>query len=209
MRRLSWTPAAVAGLLALVALLYVAVASFAFAPASYPHEGVYGEMADGMIAYLRGDAEGLDDALFTERERLHMDDVHGLFAGGRRLAIGCAVGAAVLAMASLVWGGRRAVGRGALIGMATFAALVAFMGIWAAIDFTGWFVTMHELVFTNDLWLLNPAESLLINMLPETFFSSAVRTIVVRFVILATVLGLVAALLGRDWRRRESDGISE
>jgi uncharacterized membrane protein len=30
---------------------------------------------------------------------------------------------------------------------------------------------MHELTFSNDLWLLNPQEDLLIQLMPESFFS--------------------------------------
>ncbi len=39
-------------------------------------------------------------------------------------------------------------------------------------DFDALFIRFHQLVFTNDLWLLDPATDALIRMLPEPFFES-------------------------------------
>ena len=53
-------------------------------------------------------------------------------------------------------------------GAATALAIGSF-SILISQDFTSAFTLFHELSFTNDLWLLNPAEDLLINLLPEAF----------------------------------------
>ena len=42
--------------------------------------------------------------------------------------------------------------------------------IWAAIHFDSFFVTFHRIAFRNTLWVLNPRESLLIRLMPETLF---------------------------------------
>ncbi len=60
------------------------------------------------------------------------------------------------------------------------------MAIWAAADFSTFWVSFHELFFTNDLWLLDPAKSVLINMVPAQFFYDLVMRIV----------GLVGVFLG-------------
>lgn len=207
-KKLSVALGAAAGLALAIVLLYLAVISFAFAKDNYPQEGQYADMADAMIVYLQGDTDDLPDTLFTERERLHMVDVQGLFAGARALATWLAWGGLALCAAAWLAGGRRALGKGLLIGLAVFLAFIACMGLWALIDFTGWFTAMHELVFTNDLWLLDPAESALINMLPETFFSSAVATIALRFALGLAVLALAAVALLRFVPRRRDYGIS-
>lgn len=206
MLRKKWgfVPAIPAGLCVLIALLYMAVISFAFSPTAYPQEMPYGEMADELTAYLSGHADALSDSLFTQRERLHMEDVLALFEGGARIARACLWAGAALALSALLLGGRRRLGRGLLYGCAAFALLVAALGLWALLDFEGWFTRMHEMVFTNDLWLLDPAESMLIRMLPLDFFIQAVKTIVFRFLIGQMVfIGLaVACTLPR--RKKES-----
>jgi integral membrane protein (TIGR01906 family) len=48
--------------------------------------------------------------------------------------------------------------------------IVAIAGILVTVDFSKYFVVFHELVFSNDLWLLDPRTDVLIQMLPESFF---------------------------------------
>lgn len=50
--------------------------------------------------------------------------------------------------------------------------LFAFLGIWAAIDFNSLFHTLHVVSFSNDLYFLDPTDSLII-MFPEEFFRDA------------------------------------
>ncbi|MDR0897015.1 MAG: TIGR01906 family membrane protein [Oscillospiraceae bacterium] len=189
--------AALAAVFLLLFSLYAAIASFTFDAAQYPTDAPFGEMAAELIAYLKGERAALSDTLFTERERLHMIDVAALFAGGRRIALGALCGAVAL-LALAAWrGGRKAIGQGVLIGIGAFMGLVAFIGLWALIDFDGWFTAMHQIVFTNDLWLLDPADSMLIQMLPIEFFMKAVRVIALRFLALLGLLALVAWLLNR------------
>ncbi|MDL2317640.1 DUF1461 domain-containing protein [Eubacteriales bacterium OttesenSCG-928-A19] len=203
MKRLGVIAGSAAGLLLLVALLYLAVASFALRAESYPQTPPFDGMADALVRYLSGDASSLPDTLFTERERLHMVDVLGLFMGAKRLAIGCAC--AGLALAALAWflGGLRRLGTGLLLGMAAFGVLALCVGLWAAIDFNGWFTAMHLIAFDNDLWLLDPAESMLIRMLPLSFFIDAVKTVALRFGLGALLLLLAALLLRRFGGKKE------
>ena len=53
--------------------------------------------------------------------------------------------------------------------------------IWILADFTGFWTTFHQLFFTNDLWLLNPATDRMINLFPEAFFSHLVIRILLWF----------------------------
>jgi integral membrane protein (TIGR01906 family) len=39
------------------------------------------------------------------------------------------------------------------------------------IDFYKYFTIFHEIFFTNDLWLLDPATDRLINIFPQDFFT--------------------------------------
>ncbi len=188
----------IAGFLVMIVLLYAAVLLFALLPANYPQQPPYDAMAQELTAYLSGRSNELSD-LFTERERLHMVDVQGLFRGGFTIALTCFAGA----LAALVFYRRyQAAGAlpGYLLGCGLFFAALLAMGLWALIDFSGWFTTMHTLVFTNDLWLLDPADSMLIRMLPQNFFSDAVVKIASAFVCLAAWATAGPALVA--WARK-------
>lgn len=195
-------PAALAGFLLLVALLYLTVATFALRAETYPQTPPFDEMARALTDYLSERAGGLPSDLFTAQERLHMVDVLGLFQGARRIAYACFFGALPLLFLSRLLGGRRKMGAGLLIGIALFAGVSLFLGVWALIDFDGWFTAMHEMAFTNDLWLLDPAESMLIRMLPLDFFIRAVRTVAIRFGVGTACLSVLAVLCQRPRRQR-------
>ena len=65
---------------------------------------------------------------------------------------------------------RRWVRRAAWIApLALAIPLGAFAG-WAAVDFDSAFNFFHEMLFTNDLWLLDPRTDLLIRICPQSMF---------------------------------------
>ena len=81
--------------------------------------------------------------------------------------------------------------------------LVAVLGIWAAVDFSSAFTFFHELLFTNDLWLLDPQTDLLIRICPSSMFAS----MGLRIGLYATgaLLGfpLLVTILNRIFERRK------
>lgn len=58
-------------------------------------------------------------------------------------------------------------------------------------DFNKYFTYFHLIFFSNDLWQLDPRTDLMIQMLPENFFSSMALNIVITFLI---TLGLVQVI---------------
>ena len=120
--------------------------------------------------------DGVRMQMFTdETEVAHMVDVQALFllmiSVRNGLAIAsmlCLVAAFALrlpladAMKKLMWG----LGIGLLIPI--------LCGVLAVVDFNWFWTQFHHVFFTNDLWLLNPATSVLIQMVPEAFFSAIV-----------------------------------
>lgn len=184
--------AAASAFLLLIACLYVCIASFAFNPDVYSQQPPFDRMAQETAAYLRGSRDALSESLFGLQERLHMADVRNLFLFGKRIAI---VSGALSAL-GLAFGFRER--RSFLLGVAAFVVLLGAAAVWAAVDFTGWFTAMHRLVFSNDLWLFDQS-SPLIQMMPETFFISAVKQIGGRLAL--CVCG--AALLGLTLCKRK------
>jgi integral membrane protein (TIGR01906 family) len=64
------------------------------------------------------------------------------------------------------------------------------------VNFDGLFEKFHELLFTNDLWLLNEKEDILLKLMPEAFFESYGKLLLKRIfpVALCLVMGCFAVM---------------
>ena len=160
------------------------------------------EVTDEMMAYLRGNRDDLhvrttmggeEREFFTEREIAHMADVRGLFLAAIALRRIClvfilaAVGVIVLTKGKL----RQVLPKTIFAGTLLFFGTAAVLGLIISTDFTRYFILFHHIFFTNDLWMLDPAVDMLINIVPEPFFIDTAARILVTFGILAAaVLGV-------------------
>lgn len=146
-----------------------------------------------LLDYLRGDVESIDvevtidgttQQAFNAKERAHMIDVRALYQHAMAVRWG-ALGIGILSTIALAYLRRRSIladlSRGFLIVSFLFILFLLLLGIWILADFTGFWTTFHQLFFTNDLWLLNPASDLMINLFPEAFFSHLVTRILLWF----------------------------
>lgn len=141
---------------------------------------------DGRLAdYLAGDAKALYDGedvveatidgavrpAFDERELAHLFDCYDLFALLRKVRTRL-IPWAVLLIAGGAWllGERKRIRRCALLSPLVLLVPLGAFGIWAAVDFDGAFTFFHRLLFSNDLWLLDPGTELLIRICPESMF---------------------------------------
>ena len=203
MKGLRWIAGGAASVAAVVILLISG-----FQAAMYADFGVYEreyikyqvlreldmEMEDAMyvtremMAYLKGDrerlsvvttVEGTEQDFFNEQDRLHMDDVQGLFLGGLALRRGAfaVLAAALVFLAAAcrkeMW---RTLARSFQVVLGILAALILFLGIAMARNFNAVFTKFHEIFFDNDLWIFDPAEDYMIRMLPEgLFFDMVIR----------------------------------
>lgn len=203
MKGLRWIAGGAASVAAVVILLISG-----FQAAMYADFGVYEreytkyqvlreldmEMEDAMyvtremMAYLKGDrerlsvvttVEGTEQDFFNEQDRLHMDDVQGLFLGGLALRRGAfaVLAAALVFLAAAcrkeMW---RILARSFQAVLGILTALILFLGIAMARNFNAVFTKFHEIFFDNDLWIFDPAEDYMIRMLPEgLFFDMVIR----------------------------------
>lgn len=165
-----------------------------------------------IVRYFEDDADtlrilvftgGQETALFSEDETLHMEDVKGLMRTifrANEVALGFVL---AYVAATVLWAGERsgrhlaketlaAVGVGALVGVV--------IGIVALVGFDGAWNQLHEVLFTNDLWLLDPRTDRLIQMFPETFWAEA--TFIVVGMALAEAVVLVGGAGGYLWFTR-------
>ena len=178
-------------------------------------EATLGKIGDMLVDYLngaRGDlnmiaaVHGAEQRVFNEREAAHMADVKALFALERRVAAACfGLGIALLAAGLIGKGWARRMKRAGLTGQIFWLALLLFAAVWASVDFDGAFRRFHGLLFSNDLWLLNPETDLMIRMLPERFFMQvalrAAEWMLAGQLLLAALWGLPVHLARRAARK--------
>ncbi len=160
------------------------------------------ERLDGMLAdYLSGDGAALDDSPFNERELAHMRDVLALFDLARTVRNVLLV-AAVALLAAGLWlsRGRRLLAM-CLTGLGALLVPLGAFAVWAAVDFSSAFTFFHEVLFTNDLWLLDPETDMLLRLLPEQFFADFAGTIAARALayMAAVPLGIFGVKFGRKF----------
>ncbi|MEY8491793.1 TIGR01906 family membrane protein [Lachnospiraceae bacterium 29-91] len=170
-----------------------------------------------MMAYLKGDrerlsvvttVEGKEQDFFNEQDRLHMEDVQGLFLGGlamRRWAFAVLAAALVILAAVCrkeMW---KTLAGSFQAALGILAALILFLGIAMARNFNAVFTKFHEIFFDNDLWIFDPAEDYMIRMLPEGLFFDMVIRIGGYFLTGLTVL-LILSIVYTVRSRKAGDG---
>lgn len=143
----------------------------------------YGTCAANIAAYLNHQTDAVPHPndksrpLFSEDEMLHLSDVRGLVSGLK--AMRWAGGGLALAGIALAWLLNRkednnslmpAVWQGFAWASGVLFTLAAGLCIWALIDFESLFLSFHRIAFSNDLWLMDPKEDLMIALMPEQFF---------------------------------------
>ena len=137
---------------------------------------------DGCLAdYLGGDPQALDglavsvfgelQPAFNGRETLHMEDCFKLFVLLRRVLAGAAVLAVLMVgLGAYLLRDRRRIRLAAWLALPVLLIPLGIFALWAVQDFNAAFTFFHEMLFTNDLWLLDPDTDLLIRICPSGMF---------------------------------------
>ena len=171
-------------------------------------------VTDEMMDYLRGGREDLhvtttmggeQREFFNEREIAHMEDVQVLFLKAlsiRRVCLILGAGLLILMAATKARMGR-VLPPSLCMATGLFFALITVLGLIISTDFTKYFIMFHHIFFSNDLWILDPATDMLINIVPEGFFMDTAARIALLFGSLSLILFGVCLLLTIRNRRKE------
>lgn len=162
---------------------------------------IKGERSDLKI---QANIKGEERQVFNQREIDHMVDVQKLFVNGFWLrSIGIVILILLLGILFYLTGPKfpKYWAGGYLVGAAIFIVLLGAIGIAISRDFLWFWDNFHYLIFTNDLWILNPETDVLIQMVPEKFFFDLVIRIIASF---AAVIMILAVLSGMLLRARKS-----
>ena len=162
-------------------------------------------MMGELMDYLHGDREDLENIVvdvegqhrdfFSEREKIHMADCKVLFDTGYNIRFICTIIFLAAALGLIIT--KQFDFRGFIKSAALLVAVAA------SINFNACFVIFHKLFFNNDLWLLDPAEDLVINILVEPFFADmAIKIAIYCAFVLAVLIASGAGIYITDKKRR-------
>ena len=166
-----------------------------------------------MMEHLRGNrdnlnievtADGARQEFYNAREKAHLKDVRNIVLKAYRLKLI----AALICLISLIyiiihckrhqsaWLSIRKIFVATCI--ITNAVLLLVVGI-VAVNFDKAFTIFHKVLFANNYWRLNPSESDLINLLPQSFFEQTALVICgIYFVIISVAVALALKLRPRS-----------
>lgn len=132
--------------------------------------------------------------VFDERETLHMVDVKNLYWKAWNVQTTAYVISFALAMFFLFKYKSefyRSIMKAYNYGLFIILGLVIAIAIYALIDFNSFWLNFHYVFFDNDLFLLDPNVSIMINMFPETFFFDMVFGIVLYHILSLLIVYLL------------------
>lgn len=165
------------------------------------------DVTDQMMAYLKGKRDnlhvpttmgGVEREFFNTREIAHMEDVRGLFLGGIAMRRGCIMIMALclILLFLLKTKFKNTFPRAVLWGSGLFLLGSAATAFIISTDFNRYFILFHKMFFHNDLWMLDPSTDMLINIVPEGFFSDTVFLIgSIFFISILFVIGICLFLI--------------
>jgi len=167
------------------------------------------QTTEELLAYIKGERDDLDiqakikgqeRQVFNQKEIEHMADVRMLYFASHKVRnIGFAFFLCLLFGVRLLTGKQylHYWARGYLIGGGLMIGLLIFLAFVISRNFLWFWDRFHLLIFTNDLWMLNPETDILIQMVPEQFFFDLVVSILVLFSGAIMGLGVIAVLIQR------------
>ena len=140
----------------------------------------------------------IDNALtefYSVRSKIHMADVRHLIIVFRNICF-ASIAVCIFSIFKLmnVKDAIQNLKKAYVKTLVILVSILAILIIIASLDFSSFFVKFHEVLFTNDLWLLNPSEDYIICLLPEKLFMTYAIRIVIAMII-ALILPYLCLLL--------------
>lgn len=153
---------------------------------------------------MRAQVSGSEREFYNEREKLHMADVKDLNLGSITFMWTALISGAVLVCGSfLFFRPRWRTARTCFYSILGVLAAFFLLAVFAASDFTRFWIGFHHVFFTNDLWTFDPRTSLLIRMFEEQFFFDLVARILIWFLSLCGLMLAAAAFTWHYGKRKE------
>ncbi|WP_303862566.1 TIGR01906 family membrane protein [Alkalibaculum bacchi] len=152
---------------------------------------------------IKGVIDGREQIVFKEREIVHMEDVKDLFHIGIILRNVCGL-LIVICGIYFYKKDKRKLYKAMKYSAITFIVVGGLLAIITSQDFNKYFVVFHKIFFTNDYWILDPMESVLINMVDIHFFMSIATLILGTSLALLLSIGVLGSLMERKMNRNQN-----
>ena len=166
-------------------------------------------VVNDILGYLRGERADFDIqaritvngvasetavSIFNEQEIIHMKDVLSLL----NLALfirNLALVLFLIAFVCLLKWNRWAIIKGLFWGSTLSLGIILIIGGFFYLNFDGAFTLFHQLVFSNDLWLMNPKTDRLIWIVPGPFFFNLIIRMVLYAILPLALTGIGTGML--------------
>ncbi len=133
--------------------------------------------------------------VLDQSERGHMADVRKVLMGFGLVAL---VAAVLLAVVALYGRGRRWFWRAAATGARVLVVGVVVVGLAFAVFFDQAFELFHEIFFAPGTYMFDVRTEKLVQLFPDQFWSETSVAIAAAVLVLAVLVAVVAARLGRE-----------
>ena len=155
-----------------------------------------------LLDYLNSKAE-LNTSWFSEKDILHMKDVKTLYTVSfytMIFFIAIFIISTILIMFLYKNHTMFYITRTFNKTLLAFIVLIIVLAGIISYNFNSFWIKFHQLLFSNDLWLLSPDESNLIKMVPEEFFISLITTIILHILLLFIALFVLNNIFKKRFR---------
>lgn len=164
------------------------------------------DSAPGAYSVLPVEVFGQLQPAFNEKEVTHLIDCANLFALLRKVLRRLIPWAVLLiTLGAYLLRDRRRIRRIAWLSPLLILIPLGAFAIWATADFDSAFNAFHRLLFTNDLWLLDPRTDLLIRICPGSMFAHMGLRIGIYALVGMLAVPAVATLLTYVWPKGKGE----
>lgn len=146
-----------------------------------------------LLDYLNYNAE-LNTSWYTPKDILHMVDVRTLYNISNKIMIIFLIIFIISTILLVVLCKRNTIyyiSKTFNKVLLSFFVVIGGLACIISYNFNSFWIKFHQLLFSNDLWLLSPDESNLIQMVPEEFFISLITKIIIHIFILFISLFII------------------
>jgi integral membrane protein (TIGR01906 family) len=162
----------------------------------FQNESLVNAKNQEIIGYIQGNVKNLDLQFFNQKEISHMQDVKNIFFRLKIISI-IAILLVVIILGEMVWKNKLIKNIFRIL-VAIVSGEILLGAILAAIIFLNFekaFIIFHQLLFSNNNWLLDPTADNLIRMYPQDFFVDITLEIIAKIGLITGILLFIAISL--------------
>ena len=162
-------------------------------------------ITDEIQTFLKGEKEefsavieyeGQVQEVFSKQEKAHMKDVQKLFSLARTLRLFSIIILAFVILC-LIKRNHKQCYKLFLCSAVISFLMVVIVSLLSVANFDSVFTALHRVLFSNELWLFEGSENVLLNVLSGGFFTACAKQILLWTMIIHIALFFILGLIGR------------